>query len=119
MKLASEEGISMDDKLNALFQAYREAIPDPEVGPGFMPGLWERIEARRGFSLKLRFWARLAASAAAALCLAAVLIRALPDTERPTAYTHTYVEVLNEESSADNLVLADAVYATWRGDELR
>ena len=37
----------MKDRLNALWAEYREATPDPEAGPDFMPKLWHKIEARR------------------------------------------------------------------------
>ncbi len=39
------------DKLDALWVEYRNACPDPEAGAGFMPGLWQRIEARRSSNL--------------------------------------------------------------------
>jgi hypothetical protein len=34
-------------KLDGMFQEYRAALPDVEPGARFMPGLWQRIEARR------------------------------------------------------------------------
>ncbi len=37
----------MKDRLDALWVEYREATPDPEAGPNFMPQLWQKIEARR------------------------------------------------------------------------
>jgi hypothetical protein len=38
----------MKDKLDALWAEYREANPDPDSGPEFMPKLWQKIlEARR------------------------------------------------------------------------
>ena len=37
-----------ETKLDALFAEYRDAIPNQEVGASFMPGLWQKIEARRG-----------------------------------------------------------------------
>jgi hypothetical protein len=96
----------MDDDLDVLFGAYREAVPDLEPGAGFMPGLWARIEARRRFSLKLRFWAQLAASSAMALFIATTVFQFLPDADSPTSYTHTYVEVLDEESAPEPFVAA-------------
>lgn len=36
-----------DSKLDALLAEYRDAIPDQDVSAGFMPGLWQKIEARR------------------------------------------------------------------------
>ena len=37
----------VNDKLNPLWAQYREACPDPEPTAGFMPQMWQRIEARR------------------------------------------------------------------------
>jgi hypothetical protein len=34
------------ESIDELFRAYRDACPDPEPGPGFMPAMWARIEAR-------------------------------------------------------------------------
>jgi hypothetical protein len=37
-----------ETKLDALFAEYRDAIPQPEeTSSTFMPGLWQKIEARR------------------------------------------------------------------------
>lgn len=36
-----------DSKLDALFAQYRDAMPDQDAGSSFMPGLWQKIEARR------------------------------------------------------------------------
>ena len=35
-----------DERLDALFRAYRQACPDPEPSADFMPRLWLKIEAR-------------------------------------------------------------------------
>ena len=35
-----------EERLDALFATYRNACPDPEPSAGFMPQLWQRIEAR-------------------------------------------------------------------------
>ena len=36
-----------DTKLDALLAEYRDAIHDQDAGASFMPGLWQKIEARR------------------------------------------------------------------------
>ena len=36
-----------DTKLDALFAEYRDAIQEPDANGTFMPGLWQKIEARR------------------------------------------------------------------------
>jgi hypothetical protein len=82
------------DKLNALWASYREACPDPEPGAGFMPGLWQRIEARRASNvILLRRIAQVCVGATVALTLlmGAVLI---PRFERAPVYSATYVDVI-------------------------
>lgn len=41
------ENQNNDSKLDALFAQYRDAMPDQDAGASFMPGLWQKIEARR------------------------------------------------------------------------
>ncbi len=82
------------DKLNALFVEYRNAFPDMDPGPSFMPGLWKRIEARR--SANLTVFRRLAqACAVAALALTVIMGAVLiPRLEKAPIYNTTYVDVL-------------------------
>jgi hypothetical protein len=37
----------LNSHLDGLFQAYRQACPDPEPSVNFMPELWAKIEARQ------------------------------------------------------------------------
>jgi len=42
-----EQGNPAEDaRLEEMFRAYREACPDPDASPNFMPNIWARIEAR-------------------------------------------------------------------------
>ncbi len=82
------------DKLNALWAKYREACPDPEASAGFMPGLWQKIEARRvANATMLRRIAQVCVGATLALT---ILIGAvvLPQLERIPIYSATYVDVI-------------------------
>ena len=82
------------DKLDTLWAKYREACPDPEPTAGFMPGLWQRIEARRAANVTLlRRIAQICVGATVALTLlmGAVLI---PRFERAPVYNATYVDVI-------------------------
>ncbi len=56
-----------DDRLDldGLWARYREACPDPDAGPDFMPGLWRKIEARRAFAFSVRRMAQAIITAAA------------------------------------------------------
>ena len=81
-------------KLDALFSEYRQAVPDPEVSAGFMPGMWQRVEARRTANLSL--FRRVAqvcvgATVALAVLMGVVLI---PHMQRIPVYNASYVDVL-------------------------
>ena len=100
----------MKDKLDALWVEYREATPDPESSPEFMPHLWRKIEGRRVETTSV--FRRLAqicvmATVALALVMSAVL---LPTTHNDEVfYSGTYVDALAAEHSNDYVdVLADA-----------
>jgi len=85
---------NMDGTLDALWVKYREACPDPEPGAGFMPGLWQRIEARR--TANLTIFRRLAqacvvATVALTIVMGAVLI---PRLERLPVYSASYIDAL-------------------------
>jgi len=92
----------MKDRLDALWVEYREATPDPEVGPNFMPQLWHKIEARRVETTSV--FRRLAkicvmATVALALVMSAVLIPHNNNDE--VFYSGTYVDALAAEHSSD------------------
>lgn len=92
----------MKDKLDALWVEYREATPDPDSSPEFMPKLWHKIEARRVETTSV--FRRLAqicvmATVALALVMSAVLIPRGNGEE--VFYTGTYVDILAAEHSND------------------
>jgi hypothetical protein len=108
-------GDALDRRLDALFAAYREACPDPQAGPDFMPRLWQQIEARRSLSYTFGYWTRAFVTAAAAICLLLGLLQLyLP--AGPTFYSQTYIEALEEESSADSPVYAEAQWVEDGGN---
>lgn len=57
-------------ELDALFTAYREALPDTDGSADFMPALWKQIDARRSFDRRFRLWTHGLLTAALAGCLA-------------------------------------------------
>jgi hypothetical protein len=82
-------------KLDAMFQEYRAALPDAEPGAGFMPGLWQRIEARRASSLWI--FRRLAQVCVGATLALTILMGAflIPRLEKPSpVYSSSYVDEL-------------------------
>jgi hypothetical protein len=97
----------MDDKLDALWAEYRQAVPDPEPGADFTPGLWKKIEARRSerTTSVFRRFAQIcvAASVALALLLSVVSTTATPAAE--AFYAGTYVDILAEHATDYSQVL--------------
>ncbi len=98
----------LDPKLRNLFDAYGAACPDPEPTAGFMPGVWNRIEARRGSlaMLKRLAAATVVAAAAAALVMGVVLI---PQYKNHEIYSATYVDALMDDT--DLAAFADLTHA--------
>jgi hypothetical protein len=91
---------SDDQKLDALFQAYRDACVAPETSANFMPNLWARIESRQSFTLSFERMAKALATAAVALSLMLGAYMAIPHS-RPAVYNQTYVDVLAEANAPD------------------
>ncbi len=82
------------DRLDALFAEYREACPDPEPSANFMPGLWQRIEARRSSNMKLlRRIAQVCVGATLALTILMGVVL-LPELDHSIVYSSTYVDVI-------------------------
>jgi hypothetical protein len=93
-------------RLSRLFAEYREAVPDPEPSARFVPGLWERIDARRSFAHRLKRLSQAFVTAAVAVCLLMGLYLA-----RPEPSTETYLEVLAADQSHDNTADVEIVRA--------
>lgn len=63
-----------NDQLGRLLQEYRTLHPDAEPGANFVPGVWQRIEARRNSSpLWFLRWAKACVVATIALALVMTL----------------------------------------------
>jgi len=90
-----------DEKLDALFRAYRDACPDPEVSANFMPTLWARIESRQTFLFSFRRMANAFVTAAVALSIALGVFMSIPRST-PTSTPETYVEALADANPLDN-----------------
>jgi hypothetical protein len=97
------------DALNDLFTRYRAACPEPDASAGFMPGLWQRIDARRSFAFRLRMYARGLATVAAAICLAVGIFGTAFNTAVNPFYTQTYIDALDAENSPETLAFADVI----------
>jgi len=92
-----------DEKLDALLKAYRDACPDREPGANFMPGVWQRIEARQRSAFSFLRMEQAFATAAAAVTLALGVYLYLPHnaSARAGAYQQNYLEALAEANSLD------------------
>ncbi|MEO8052524.1 MAG: hypothetical protein ABI833_19110 [Acidobacteriota bacterium] len=96
-----------DEKLDPLWAEYRNACPDVEPSPNFMPHMWQRIEAQRGAlaSSWFRLWAKvwLVATVTLAIVMGAILIPSFQSNS--PAYMASYVDVLAAADSANDAVL--------------
>lgn len=98
-----------DRDLKPLWDRYSRACPEVEAGANFMPGVWQRIDARRGFTGKLASYARALTLAAASLCLMAGLFEISPYGKASDAQLTAshYVDVLDEDRDAESLTYSD------------
>lgn len=91
-----------NDELDALFAGYRESLPDPDPGAGFMPNLWRAIEAKRSFAFRIRRVTQLILSGATLACLAMVATSTLPRTGGHESHA-TYTDVLAASHRPESL----------------
>jgi hypothetical protein len=91
----------MEDKLDAVWVAYKDACPDPEASPDFMPKLWGRIEARRAATLSIfRRLSQVCVMATVALTLLMTVVL-IPHLQKLPVYSATYVDVLAADLGLD------------------
>jgi len=90
---------SNDEKLDALFGAYRAACPDRDPGANFMPELWKRIESRQKFTFSFRRMASGFVTAALALTIAMGIYMAIPHAN--ANMPQSYLEALAEARPLD------------------
>lgn len=88
-----------NNEVDALFQQYKSAVPDPEPSANFMPELWRKIEGRQTFTLRIRKLTQLFVAAAAALSLLFAIVQVVPKSPELRG---TYVDALAEAHPADN-----------------
>ena len=92
--------IQVEERLNALFQAYREACEPREVSVNFMPELWQKIERTQTAMFSFRRIAKGFVAVAAALSLALALISLVPSAPAPAIVHNSYVDALAAHSEA-------------------
>ena len=105
----------LGSRLDGLFAAYRDACPDPEPSPDFMPRLWARIEGRRQFqeAFAWRRWAEAFLSLAAVTCLLIVMLQVLPPSTS-AYFRSTYIDQLSEDDGPEHMLLQDVASADTR-----
>ena len=97
MKRGEQFENELNSRLDSLFAEYRAAIPDPDASAGFMPGLWQKIEARRQANVTVfRRWAQVCVGATVALALLMGAI-VIPHFEKLPVYSASYVDVLEAD----------------------
>lgn len=96
----SSENRHLEQDLDRLLAAYRDACEAPEPGADFMPRLWARIEATQSWTERLRRWANgLAVAAAAASVL--LVVYQVSSQPREDFYSATYVETLMAQTETE------------------
>jgi len=100
---------SDEQQLDRLFEAYREATPDPEVSAAFMPELWNKIDSKRGYVVMVKRWTRALATAAVAACIAMTVYMAAPGESEAADYATTYVESLDQNEDFEVSAYAEFV----------
>ncbi len=91
-----------EPELDRLFSEYRDACEAPEARADFMPRLWERIDARRGWSGQVWRWANGMALVAAVASLFFVMLQMVPRANSEF-YGTTYLETLADQHDDDDL----------------
>jgi len=98
-----------DDRLDALFVAYRAACELREVSANFMPELWSKIERVQSTTFSFRRIALGLVTAAAALSLVMATVAVLPSTRHSPVYSVTYVEALAAHNDALTADASDSI----------
>jgi hypothetical protein len=99
-----------EERLDRLFQEYRDACDAPDLSSGFMPALWQKIEARQSsswFFRKFSGWF-VAASAAASAVLALALL-SMPVGSN-NFYAESYVDALAADHIAEYTLYTEPVH---------
>ena len=89
-----------DQKLDALFQAYREACVANETSANFMPNLWARIESRQSFTFSFHKMANAFVTGAVALSIGLGVYMSILGSNLNNP-SETYLEALAEANPLD------------------
>lgn len=106
-----------NQELNRWWERYADACWAPEPSADFMPGVWRKIEARRGLLWQVRFFAKRLALSAAAVSLVLLAIGFSPIGAGNAAYQMTYLDSLEAEAQPETLAFVPAFLADASGAE--
>ena len=101
-------GDSGEDELSQLFAAYRDACPDTDGGADFLPGIWQKIEARQSLWFSFERLARACAAVAVAVCLLFVLLN-VAASGRALPSPGGYVDGLAADRSLEGTYYAEGI----------
>ncbi len=106
-----------EKELDDLFRSYREACPDIDASPNFVPDVWNKIESRQSFWFVFQRFAGAATTAAsAALCVLLLLLNLIYSSQaRPVALTYT--DALMADQTAEKTYYAEAIRDGSSDDE--
>ena len=90
----------VDERLDALLRAYRDACPTPEPSANFMPNLWRRIESRQSYTFSFQRMANALVTAAVALSIVLGVYMSIPHSSS-FSYTQSYLEALADANTLD------------------
>ncbi|MEP7365484.1 MAG: hypothetical protein ABI972_19700 [Acidobacteriota bacterium] len=96
---------------NDLLERYADACTPAEPSADFMPGVWRKIEARRGFLFQLQSYSRRLAATAAAFSALLIVLHFAPTTPSKDVYTMTYMDTLEADSAPEVMAYAAPVPA--------
>lgn len=103
-----------DERLDALFRAYRDACPDREPSANFMPTLWARIDSRQTFLFSFRRMANAFVTAAVALSIALGVYMSIPRSSTGSN-AETYIEALADANPLDSPDIVGPVHLDLNG----
>ena len=104
-----------DAGLDDLFRRYRASCPDIEPSANFMPNVWRKIDARRGFWPAFERLARTGMAAAALLCLLLLALNFVSTGHR--AIVQSYTDALMADHSAEGTYYTEAILNTPAPEE--
>lgn len=97
-----------DYQLDQLFQRYRAACPDVDAAPHFMPGLWDKIESRRGFAFTFERMAKPLMTVLAAVCILLFVLN-LAGVGQNSLPAASYTDALAADSTAERTYYTEAI----------